>query len=217
LVSRIFDSQSHAPESPAELFIVEGESAAEAVCAIRNPRLQAVLPLQGKPMNALRASPGRLRTSLWLTGLTQVLGDAPGTALPLGTLRFQRVLLLLDPDADGIHAGALLQIFFYQCMRTLLEDGVVEIVHAPWGEIRRRGHEPLLSFHAEEFQRQCRALAIRGEPGEKIRHRGLGTITPAILEHTCVNPLTRRSRVLSVSDAEQAAAVFGASPSIASP
>jgi DNA gyrase subunit B len=206
---RLFDCLLHAPDSPAELFIVEGESAAEAVCAIRSPRLQAVLPLQGKPMNALRVSPGRLRSSPWLSELTQALGESPGTALPFSKLRFQRVLLLLDPDADGIHAGALLQIFFHQCMRTLVEDGRVEIVHAPWGEIRQRGHEPLLSFHAAEFQQQCRALEIRGEAAERIRHRGLGTITPAILERTCVNPATRRSRVLSIADTEQAVSVFG--------
>jgi DNA gyrase subunit B len=209
--AKYFDSLRHAPQATAELFIVEGDSAAEAVCAVRNPQLQAVLPLQGKPMNALRVSPGRLQSNPWLTGLTKVLGDSPGTALPFGELRFRRVLLLLDPDADGIHAGALMQIFFYHCMRSLLETGVVEIVHAPWGEIRRPGVEPLLSFHAAQYQQQCRSLGPRGEQvAERIRHRGLGTITPAILEHTCINPATRVSRVLSVADAEAAAAVFAA-------
>jgi DNA gyrase/topoisomerase IV subunit B len=121
-----FDSQWHAPQAEAELFIVEGDSAAAAVCAVRNPMLQAVLPLQGKPMNAIRASPGRLLSSPWLMSLTAVLGNAPGTALPLGELRY----------------------------------------------------------------------------------RALGTITPAILERVCVNPATRRSRVLSVADAEMAVKVF---------
>ena len=137
-----------------------------------------------------------------------MLGDSPGTALPLGELRFRRVLLLLDPDADGIHASALLQIFFLQCMRVLLEQGRVAIVHAPWGEIRRPGAVPALSFHAEEYQQQCRDLG-QGQGVERIRYRGLGSITPDILERCCVNPTTRKSRVLGVADAEHAASLFG--------
>ena len=208
--SKFFDSLRNAPQAAAELFLVEGDSAAEAVCAVRNPALQAVLPLQGKPMNALKATPGRLLASPWFAALTAVLGDAPGTALPLGTLRYERVLLLMDPDADGIHAGALVQLFFYRCMPTLLESGRLEIVHAPWGEIRRGGDEPLLSFHAAQFQQQCRALeAVAGARHERIRYRGLGTITPEILERCCVNLATRHTRVLGITDAELAAAAFG--------
>jgi DNA gyrase subunit B/topoisomerase-4 subunit B len=207
--AKFFDSLQHAPLVPAELFIVEGDSAAQAVCAVRNPALQAVLPLPGKPMNAMRASPGRLASSPWLMTLTVVLGSAPGTALPLGELRYRRVLLLSDPDADGIHISALLQIFFYHCMRPLLEARQIEIIHAPWGEIRRPGATPLLSFHAAQFAQQSRELS-GADAGrvQRVRYRGLGTITPAILERECINPATRKSHVLSVADAELAVKVF---------
>jgi DNA gyrase subunit B/topoisomerase-4 subunit B len=202
LIVNFADSLQHAPLAPADLFIVEGESAAKAVCAVRDPHLQAVLPLQGKPVNAMRAARGKLRASPWLS--------APGTALPLGDLRYERVILLLDPYADGIHAGALIQIFFPECMRTLLEQGLVEIVHAPWGEVRLANSEARVAYHELEFQQLCRELTSdHGKRGDRIRHRGLGTITPAILERTCVNRRTRRARVLSVADAEKAAAVFG--------
>jgi DNA gyrase subunit B len=205
--AKLFDSLQHAPAAPAEIFIVEGDSAAQAVCAVRDPQLQAVLPLQGKPMNALRASPGRLAVSPWLRSLTTALGSAPGTALPLGELRYSRVLLLADPDADGIHVSALLQIFFLNCMPRLLDAGQIEIVHAPWGEIRRPGAAPQLAFDAAEYQRQCRIAEEAGVA--RIRYRGLGSITPTILACTCVDPSTRQSRVLSLADAEQAGAVFG--------
>jgi DNA gyrase subunit B len=207
----LHDSHRLAPEAPAELFVVEGDSAAQAVCAVRNAELQAVLPIQGKPVNAARASAARVRQSPWLAALTQVLGNAPGTALPFSDLRFERVILLMDPDADGIHTGALLQIFFIETMRTLLEQGRVEIVHAPWAEIRRVGLPPLLSFHAEEFRNQCRTLREQADANyESIRHRGLGSITPTVLERVCINPATRRSRVLAMGDAEAAREVFGA-------
>ena len=210
-IANFADSLRHQPEAPAELFVVEGDSAANAVCAVRDPQLQAVMPLQGKPMNAMRVSPRRLLTSPWLQGLTQLLGSAPGTALPLGELRYERVILLLDPDADGIHAGALLQIFFYHCMRSLLADGRVAIVHAPWGEFQQPGRAPLLAYSEPEFQTLGRAQTADGKStGHRIRHRGLGTITPAILGQTCVDPATRRMHVLSLADVEHAVRLFGA-------
>ncbi len=210
MIANFADSLRHAPGAPAELFIVEGDSAAKAVCAVRNPQLQAVLPLQGKPVNALRASPGRVKASPWLAALTEVLGNAAGTALPFGDLRYERIILLMDPDADGIHAGALVQIFFLQCMRSLLEQGRVSIVHAPWGELRVAGCEPQLAYHDAEFQQLCRALRGDGQrPFDRIRHRGLGTITPGILERTCINAGTRKTRVLTVDDAQKAADIFG--------
>lgn len=204
------DSAEHAPAAPAELIIVEGDSAADAVCAVRDPRLQAVLAMQGKPVNAGRAPRSRVAKSPWLAQIVALLGNAPGTALPLGELRYERVLLLMDPDADGIHAGALLQIFFHEYMPTLLERQRVLIVHAPWAEIRRPGEPPLLSFHEDEFRRQCQRLEQAGVAFERVRFRGLGTITPALLEHSCVNPATRRARPLGLADAALARQVFAA-------
>jgi DNA gyrase subunit B len=205
-----FDSLLHAPEKDTELFLVEGESAALAVASVRGPRFQAVLSLQGKPPNALKSTPGRIRSSPWFATLASILGDSPGTPLPLGDLRFRRMLLLMDPDADGIHAGALVQLFLLRCMPALVEQGFVWIVHAPWGEIRRPGAAPLLSFDAGEYHAQCGI--VEGQAGVvRIRHRGLGTISPQVLAHTCIDPATRRARVLSTQDVADAARVFGGS------
>jgi DNA gyrase subunit B len=202
------DSLEHAPAGDSELFLVEGESAGRAVGALCDPRLQAVLALQGKPLNALKASPRRVRTSPAFSALTAVLGDAPGTSLPLGLLRYRRLLLLMDPDADGIHTAALVQLFLLRCMPSLVEQGFVWIIHAPWGEIRRPGLTPLLSFDAMEYRNQCRA--VEGEPGVlRIRHRGLGTITPAVLASCCIDPATRRARPLAPADVQEAARIFG--------
>ncbi len=46
-----------------ELLIVEGESAASAVLAARNKEFQAVLSMQGKPMNTYRAKRERVESS----------------------------------------------------------------------------------------------------------------------------------------------------------
>ena len=50
------DCIQHGLGSGAELFIVEGDSAAGAVANLRNAQTQAVLPMQGEPLNALQVS-----------------------------------------------------------------------------------------------------------------------------------------------------------------
>ena len=55
----LIESQRHG--AGCELFLVEGESAAGAVAAVRDARTQAVLACQGKPLNAWRATPAPTR------------------------------------------------------------------------------------------------------------------------------------------------------------
>ena len=54
--SKLDDCAGHGPGSGAELFIVEGDSAAASVGRVRDACMQAVLPMQGKPLNTTRAS-----------------------------------------------------------------------------------------------------------------------------------------------------------------
>ena len=49
--------------------MVEGNSAALAVLQVRDPRLQAVVPMQGKPLNALRASDGKVAVNPFLSAI----------------------------------------------------------------------------------------------------------------------------------------------------
>ena len=67
----LLDSQQHGPE--AELLLVEGESAAQSVAAVRQSLRQAVLPLQGKPLNAWRASERKVAESPLFGQLAQAL------------------------------------------------------------------------------------------------------------------------------------------------
>jgi DNA gyrase subunit B len=214
---RLADCLLHGPESGAELFIVEGRSAAEAVCAVRDPLRQAVLPLQGKPLNGARATHARVAADPFLGALAAALGTGRGEACSLAGLRYERVLLLHDPDADGIHIGALLLMHLARWHTPLLEAGRIERVHAPVGEVRgtaggtRTDDPPALAFGEAHFRVLCeRARARHGGAVVALRHRGLGGIAPATLEATCVDPATRLTTVLDGTDARLAAAVFGA-------
>ncbi len=51
---KLQDSLLHGIYSGAELLLVEGDCAAKALSGLRNKQLQAVLPMQGKPMNVTK-------------------------------------------------------------------------------------------------------------------------------------------------------------------
>jgi DNA gyrase subunit B len=205
---RLVDCQLHGPG--AELFVVEGDSAALAVGQVRDARTQAVLAMQGKPLNALRASAGRVATNPWYRALVGSIGTGSGAAFDLAALRYERVLLLTDPDADGIHCGALLLLFFHRWLPALLERGHVWLVRPPFGEVDRQdGQRPLLVYSEPEFQSVCNGLRRAGPSAFiALRYRGLGSLGLDALESLCVNPGTRRSRALTPADAEAAMEVF---------
>lgn len=137
---KLDDCTYHGLGSGVELYVVEGDSAAGAVSRMRNAQFQAVLPMQGKPLNTVRATAQKVVANPWFAALTQALGTGLGDAFALQALRYDRVILLMDPDADGIHCGALVTMFFYRWMRPLLDDGRVGIARAardPRGRVGR--------------------------------------------------------------------------------
>ena len=68
------DCVLHGRGIDAELFVVEGDSAAGAVANLRDAQTQAVLPMQGKPLNALRANGERVSEYSLFKQLAAALG-----------------------------------------------------------------------------------------------------------------------------------------------
>ena len=192
-----------------ELFVVEGESAALAVIRVRDATTQAVLPMQGKPLNAVKATDKKLAAHPLFTALTDSLGTGRGAAFDLAKLRYARVLLLMDPDADGIHCGVLMLMFFHRWMRPLLDAGHIEIVRPPWGEVVPvDGTPPRHACSEAEFQALSDAVRARG-PATARRFRGLAAIEPQLLLETCVAPATRRTDRITTAEAAAMIEVFG--------
>jgi DNA gyrase subunit B/topoisomerase-4 subunit B len=196
-VAKLADSAAHGPGSGAELFVVEGESAAAAVARVRDPRLQAVLPMQGKPLNAARASRRKLLDHPFFGPLAAALGAGLEADCAPARSRYERVLVLTDPDADGIHCGFLVLLFFHRWLRPLVDAGRIEIVRPPWGEAVVAG-EILLGFSEPELA----ALATRARAGGGTvrRFRGLAALDAETLHEACVAPATRRTERVSAAD-----------------
>jgi DNA gyrase subunit B len=213
---KLIDSKEHGPG--CELLVVEGDSAAGAVASLRDATFQAVLPMQGKPMNALRATPAKAAAYPLFAALEASLGLQPRlassaaltlTADQLTSLRFERVVLLFDPDADGIHCGALMLMYFYRRLRPLLQAGGVHMVYPPWLQFTLADTaEQVYAVSQAHGQKLADQFRAAGRAFDTQRPRGLAGIDSALLQRLCVAPATRTSRVVGEADALLAIEVF---------
>jgi DNA gyrase subunit B len=198
-----------AGESYRELLLVEGDSASRSVARVRDSRFQAVLPMQGKPMNAIKASDASVRKNQWLTALIDSLG-AGWYAEDLADLRYDRVLFLFDPDADGIHCGVLMLTFFDVYLRPLLDSNRVSLIKPPLFEIRAVGYcDCLHAFSEDHLHKIQKALSEKGINHSHHRYRGLASIDEKTLRENCVAPESRTAHLLQHSDAVEAQSIFG--------
>lgn len=92
-----------------ELLICEGVSSGDYVKQHRNPETQAVFELKGKILNAFKKGDGDLHElckNPVISDLLLVLGTSPED-VGLESMRFERIGILSDADADGGHITTL--------------------------------------------------------------------------------------------------------------
>jgi DNA gyrase subunit B len=211
--AKLADCELHGGGTGSELILVEGDSAQDSVLAVRDARTQAVLPLQGKPLNAWAASPEKVAQHVLFQQLAQALGLAGPIALPeagLAALRFERIVLLFDPDADGIHIGALVQLYFARWLPPVVEAGMLCLCRAPMYELVDADgvvHHALTPDHRQRIEQSLRRDEQTPLPMVRAL-RGIGGFAPDTLRRLCVDPATRLARVLTPRDVQDAVHLF---------
>jgi DNA gyrase subunit B len=205
---KLDDCRRHGAGSGAELFLVEGDSAAGSLRLVRDVETQAVLPMMGKPLNVRKASAARLAAYPLFAALAQAMGAGHGASFDLARRRYDRVVLLMDADADGIHCAALMCLYFYRMMWPLLDGGHVFMAHAPLATVYA-GATATHVFTETAYRQTAQQYRERGDEVQTVRYRGLAGLSHAALSASCVHPTTRTLQRLGRPDADAVLTVFG--------
>jgi DNA gyrase/topoisomerase IV subunit B len=177
-----------------ELFIVEGDSAGGSAKQGRNSQYQAVLPLRGKILNAEGLPFSKVMSNTELNDLVSAIGTGAGEKFNIEGLRYGKVILLMDADADGYHISTLLLTFLFRHLTDLIRKGHVYIAQPPLYriDVGKETHWARDDAHKEEILAGLRANA----KAEVTRFKGLGEMDAKVLGITTLDP--RRRTLLKV-------------------
>ena len=194
-----------------ELLIAEGDSAANGLVSARNGETQAIFPIRGKILSVLKAAPDKILANQEIVNIIKALGLEvnPKTGKMIydeKKLRYGKIIMCCDADADGQAIKNLLLTMFWTLCPELVEAGRIYAAVPPLFRITTRKNEYIYlrdGAALEEYKNQ--------HQGEKFlinRNKGLGEQDPDELEECLLRPDTRNVEQIIVSDSKKTNELF---------
>ena len=114
-----------------ELLVTEGDSAGATAKMARDKMFQAVLPVKGKIINVERATMKKVVNFEGVKHIVASIGTGLGKAFDYSKLRYGKIILMSDADADGIQIKALITGLFFKYMKDVIINGHLYIANPP--------------------------------------------------------------------------------------
>lgn len=205
----LIDCTEH-PDS--ELLIVEGKSAANALKRVRDRRNQAVLAMQGKIPNAAKMSSVRkLLENPQIINLLKALDTNWSGDFRVDEMRYRRLIILTDPDADGIHTRVLIALLFFLHLRVVVEQESLYMGYAPLYSVDSTHLKtPKIAFTQNQYNQVLADLQERGiSDTMTTRYKGLAGMDQPLLSRCCIDKESRVIKLVTVSDCQAMVKAFG--------
>jgi DNA gyrase subunit B/topoisomerase-4 subunit B len=174
-IPKLRDSKYHYGDGSKEgemtmIFLTEGESASASIVMTRDPLVQAVFSLRGKPLNVHGMKLDQLYKNEEMYNLMSALNIEDD----INNLRYNKVVLATDADVDGMHIRNLLITFFLTYFEGLVLNGHLYILETPLFKVRNK--EKTMYCYSEEEKAEAMKALKSGI--EVTRFKGLGEISP---------------------------------------
>ena len=199
-----------------DLYICEGKSALGSVINARNEVFQAGFPIRGKILNCLKSDLDKIFANKEVTDLIRLFGcgielktkynkDIP--QCDIDKLRWNKIVLTCDADADGEQIVVLLLAMIYKLTPTLLKEGYVYIAQTPLYEVHFLDDDSVQYIMSEQEMKN-KLDTINKRKHTKSRSKGLGELDPRVMRETAMNPETRTLIQVKVEDFEEMEKAF---------
>ena len=152
------------------------DSAAAGLKEMKKPN-QAVLPLRGKIRNVSSIELPDVLKSDTITSILNCLGCGVGEHFNINHLRYKRILLLFDADADGAHIENLFITLALYYLPELIKAGKVYAIRSPIYKVTTARKEVLYFYDEAEAKKWMKL-----HTGYKSVHiKGLNSLTHNLL------------------------------------
>lgn len=183
----------------AEIFFCEGDSAAGGAKKSKNAS-QAIMPLRGKIKNCTSLELPDVIKSDIIKDILTCLGCGIGDHFNINNLRYNRIIIMCDADADGGHIELLLVTLFLHHLPELIKQGKVYAAVPPlYKTVTARETKYWTPDQMSEYKKYIRTH----KTAEVTRFKGLGEMSGKELYETTMNPEHRTLIQLTTDNLEQ--------------
>lgn len=193
------DCEKHGQDSM--LIVCEGNSALHGLLPARNVNNEALYAVRGKVKNLLKHPLDECLENEEVSDIILALGCGIQNKYRAGKLNYGKVAIAVDGDADGYNIMCLIATMFYVLIPDFIYENRLCWLRAPLFKIEKNGKK-MFAYDEKELAQ----LKVGRENWVQTRMKGLSEFDAEDMEASMLHPIERRIEILTIHDAEKAAA-----------